>query len=263
MTNITQLGPRELISIITPCFNAEKYLEQTYLTVTNQTHNNGEWIIFDDFSTDSSWQTLKIFSEKDKRIKIFKNTQNSGAAVTRNNCLDKAVGSFIAFLDVDDLWSQDKLSIQIKFMNDKKVNFSHHDYNLVNPDGSLIKAIICPAEVSGKSLLRCNPFATSAVMIRADLINKESIRFRTHLRRRQDYLFWFECLNKNDVSLKCLGSLSEYRVFGSDSLSGDKKKMAMIQWSLYRSEFGLNYIQACYYFIHYAIHGIKKYFIRS
>lgn len=253
----------EKISIISPCFNAEKYLEQTYSAVISQTYNNWEWIIFDDCSTDRSWEILSDLASKDSRIKIFRNQENSGAAVTRNNCLDEAVGHFIAFLDIDDLWSENKLLAQVRFMQNENIMFSHHDYKMIQANGKKIKDIVCPDEVSAKSILRYNPFATSAVMMRKKLISEKTIRFRIHLRRRQDYLFWFECLEQAGRSVKCPGVLSDYRVFGGDSLSGDKKKMAVIQWGLYRREFGLGFLPSCYYFLCYAVHGIKKYFIHS
>src|SRR5690606_921167 len=104
------------ISIITPCYNASKFLLETYESIKAQTYMDWEWIVVDDCSTDHSWEMLQKFSEEDTRVKIFQNEKNLGAAVTRNKCLAEAQGEYYAFLDSDDLWHQEKLKTQIEFM---------------------------------------------------------------------------------------------------------------------------------------------------
>jgi teichuronic acid biosynthesis glycosyltransferase TuaG len=251
----------EKVSIITPCYNASEYIQETYEYLKAQSHSNWEWIVFDDCSTDNSLNLLKLLSNSDKRVLAYENSKNSGAAVTRNNCLNKATGEFLAFLDVDDIWKPNKLKIQLDFMKTKKVNFSYHNYELVNAQAKFIKNQNVSAIVSAKDLLKFNPFATSSIIIKRDLIEKNRIRFKEHLRRRQDYLFWFDAISVGGSALGITNILSGYRLIGGNSLSGNKKKMAIIQWQLYRNEFQLNIFSSIYYFIHYAIHGIKKYLI--
>ena len=91
----------KLISIITPCYNSEKYLEQTYHSIKKQTYTNWEWIIVDDCSKDLSVALLKSFN--DSRIIIHLNSINSGASESRNEALRLAKGQFITFIDSDDL----------------------------------------------------------------------------------------------------------------------------------------------------------------
>jgi teichuronic acid biosynthesis glycosyltransferase TuaG len=248
------------VSIITPCFNASKFIEVTYSSLKNQTFTEWEWVIVDDCSTDKSRDILLHLAKNDNRIKLSKNSKNSGAAITRNNSLNKATGEYLAFLDADDEWVPQKLENQLNFMIKNKIDFSYHDYWTVNPDGLKIKKQTCPTHITAKDLLKFNPFATSSVMIKSDLIEINSIRFKEHLLRRQDYLFWYTALIVS-TKARCLHQeLSYYRIFGSDSLSSNKKMMATIQWRLYRNEFKLGLVPSIYYFIHYAIHGLKKYF---
>ena len=192
--------------------------------------------------------------------KVFKNEVNSGAAVTRNNCLDKATGEYVAFLDSDDLWAAEKLQKQLDFAQQNNAEFVYHNYWIVDSEANQIKKQILPASVSQSQLLNFNPFATSSVMIKRDVIEKNKIRFREHLRRRQDYLFWYEVIGQSEIALGMPELLSSYRIFGKDSLSANKKQMAKIQWQLYRQEFKLGLFASAYYFVRYAIHGIKKYF---
>ena len=95
------------ISIIIPVYNAERYLNQTLESVTNQTYKDIELILINDCSTDNSLGILEEFAQKDERIKIISNEQNSGAAVSRNNGLAIAQGDYLLFLDADDIYEPD------------------------------------------------------------------------------------------------------------------------------------------------------------
>ena len=97
-----------IISIITPYYNAEKYIEQTAKSVLNQTFPFFEWIIVDDGSENKGIEKLKQVEKMDKRIKVFYNNQtNSGPAVARDFGIDKSSkdAKYIVFLDSDDLYS--------------------------------------------------------------------------------------------------------------------------------------------------------------
>ncbi len=251
----------ETVSIITPCFNAEAYIQETYESLKAQTYSEWEWIVFDDQSTDKSFSILQDLATKDPRVKVFQNHENAGAAITRNNCLNQAQGKFVAFLDCDDLWLPKKLEVQIKFIKDDKADFIYSNYEMIDDKGSHIKNMSTPSEVTSSDLLKFNPFATSNVFIRRESIEKHNIRFLEHLRRRQDYLFWYDVISKNSPALGQSDILSKYRQVGSSSLSSNKKKMAIIQWRLYRDEFKLGLFSSMYYFSCYAWHGVRKYFL--
>jgi glycosyltransferase involved in cell wall biosynthesis len=98
------------ISVIVPAYNAEKTVLETITSVLNQTFSDFELIVINDGSTD---QTLELLSTvKDHRLKIF-SYPNGGVPVARNRGLSHATGDFIAFLDADDLWTPDKLELQL------------------------------------------------------------------------------------------------------------------------------------------------------
>ena len=110
---------KPLVSIIMNCYNGEKYLKHSIKSIINQKYVNWELIFWDNKSTDNSAKILKKF--KDKRIKYFYAKKKTVLYKARNLALKKAKGKFIAFLDVDDLWTKDKLSKQIPKFKDKKV----------------------------------------------------------------------------------------------------------------------------------------------
>ena len=123
------------VSIITPVYNSEKYLKNTIENVINQTYKNLEMILVDDCSTDNSEKIIKEFSKKDSRIKYIKLKENSGAAVARNTALENSTGRFIAYLDADDLWKENKLEKQIEFMLKNNYAFTCTSYEKIDENG--------------------------------------------------------------------------------------------------------------------------------
>ncbi|YAF94776.1 MAG: glycosyltransferase [Nodularia sp. CChRGM 3473] len=117
-----------IISVIIPAYNSGKTINETIQSVLNQTFTNFELIIINDGSQDS---TLDIVSQiNDARIKIF-SYPNAGGNVSRNRGLKHAVGEFVSFLDADDIWTPDKLQVQLQALQkntDAKVAYSWTDY---------------------------------------------------------------------------------------------------------------------------------------
>lgn len=91
----------DLISLIIPIYNVEKYLDKCIETIINQTYSNIEIILVDDGSTDASGEISDIWKEKDKRIKVI-HKENGGLSSARNAGIDIAKGKYIGFIDSDD-----------------------------------------------------------------------------------------------------------------------------------------------------------------
>ncbi|VCV39361.1 glycosyltransferase family 2 protein [Escherichia coli] len=122
-----------LISIIMPSFNSGKTIAESIESVISQTYENWELLITDDCSSDDTISIINTFISKDHRIKLFQNSKNSGAAISRNLSISNARGDYIAFLDSDDIWLPNKLSIQLSYMlNRKDVDFSFTAYEIVD-----------------------------------------------------------------------------------------------------------------------------------
>jgi glycosyltransferase involved in cell wall biosynthesis len=100
-----------LVSVVIPIYNGEKTIEKTINSVISQTHQELELIIVNDGSEDTSLEVIN--SIYDPRINVF-SYQNSGVSKSRNRGIEKSTGEFITFLDADDLWTSDKLELQIQ-----------------------------------------------------------------------------------------------------------------------------------------------------
>lgn len=110
-----------LVSVVMPVYNASEFLKEAILSVVNQSYDEWELICVNDGSTDNSLSIIEGFAKLDSRIKVFSQT-NSGAASARKKAIQKAKGTYIAYLDADDFLSKDFLeqttSIALEFCAD-------------------------------------------------------------------------------------------------------------------------------------------------
>jgi glycosyltransferase involved in cell wall biosynthesis len=104
------------VSVVMPSYNHERYISEAIDSVLNQTFTDFELIIIDDASKDKSKEIIKIYKEKDSRIRAFFHSENKGISRTMNECLEKADGKFIAFFASDDAWVKDKLEKQLEVL---------------------------------------------------------------------------------------------------------------------------------------------------
>ncbi|MEH2183441.1 glycosyltransferase family 2 protein [Nostoc sp.] len=102
------------VSVIIPSYNHEKYISETISSVLNQSYQDFEIVITDDYSSDNTIKIVKEFN--DPRIRLFCFPKNRGAAVAANNCIKEARGELIAMLSSDDIFTPDKLAKQVSYL---------------------------------------------------------------------------------------------------------------------------------------------------
>ncbi len=107
------------VSIIMPAFNAERYIAESISSVLAQDYQNWELIIVDDGSTDNTPTIVSIFQKTDERIKYFWQ-KNGKQGKARNKGIEETEGSFVAFLDADDIWNPTKISQQVNLLTGTK-----------------------------------------------------------------------------------------------------------------------------------------------
>lgn len=111
---------KELVSIIMPTYNVEKYVEEAVHSILMQTYSNFELIIVDDCSTDSTYAILSRLASMDNRIKLFRNDENSKICKTLNRAYSYAKGSFIARMDGDDISIPTRIDSMKRFLDRNK-----------------------------------------------------------------------------------------------------------------------------------------------
>lgn len=246
----------DLVSIIVPVFNAEKFIIDTINTVKNQTYKNWELIFIDDCSIDNSVNIIKKY-KRDKRIKLVLNKKNSGAAITRNKGIKEAKGRYICFLDADDLWDNKKLEKQVKFMCKNDCEFSFTGYEFTDYNGvSKGKKVYVPNKINYKQALKNTTIWTSTVMFDMNKLKKEDI-YMPNVRRGQDTATWWKVLKKIDYAYGLNEILSFYRR-SNQTLSSNKLVALKRTWNLYRNVEHLNIFYSFYNFVFYCINALKR-----
>ena len=130
---------RDLISIIIPVYNVEKYLDKCVESIVNQTYQNLEILLIDDGSTDHSGEKCDEWTKKDKRIKVI-HKENEGVSSARNRGLREATGEYIGFVDSDDYIEKDMYEIMLKEMKKDTIEFVMCDFYMVTTEDEIQKS---------------------------------------------------------------------------------------------------------------------------
>lgn len=229
----------ELVSIITPTYNAEKFIKKTLKSVQNQTYQNWEMILIDDASTDETVKIISDFAKKDSRIKLFKLEKNSGNGFARNVALEKIVGKYIAYLDADDLWFPMKLEKQIQFLKENNLHFTFSFYDCIDEEGnSLNRRVEAPINLTYDQLFFCNYVGNLTAIYDADYFGKIVIEAT---QKRQDWRLWLTILKQIQVTKPVPEPLAFYRI-RKDSISSSKFKLIKHNFGVYREFHGFNFV---------------------
>ena len=122
------------ISVIMPLYNAEKYLPEALNSILRQTYKNFEVLCIDDCSTDNTTNILKDFQRKDKRIRTLENEERLGAARSRKRGLREAQGTYVIFLDGDDVFDEEMLEKAYDAMKETDADIVMFEYMHVISD---------------------------------------------------------------------------------------------------------------------------------
>lgn len=245
----TQNSAQNRVSIITPAYNAERFLSETIGSVQAQTHTDWEMLIVDDLSTDRTREIVSGFATSDPRIRLIAQEQNLGPAETRNRGLDEARGRFIAFLDSDDLWLPEKLSKQLAFMHQGNAAMSYTSYRIINESGELVGGPVhAPASMDYRGLLKNTVIGCLTVML--DRERTGPVRMLP-LPQHEDLTLWYSILKRGIVARGLQEDLARYRIV-QGSASRNKMRSALHMWKVYRQVERLSLPDAVWCYGHYA-----------
>jgi glycosyltransferase involved in cell wall biosynthesis len=194
-------GPAPRISVVLAVYNGERYLKEAIESILGQTFANFEFLIIDDGSTDRTREIIRSY--QDPRIRLVVNETNEGLTRTLNRGLRLARGEFIARQDADDISEQERFEKQVAFMD-------------ANPEVALLGTQCIVVDTEGKclwnsrmpqtwteirwSMLFCNPFSHSSVMLRRGLLPAIGL-YNEEYRYSQDYEFWSRIMRRHPVEI--------------------------------------------------------------
>jgi len=244
-----------LVSIITPSYNSSRFIVECVNSVISQTFQNWEMIVIDDYSNDNSRDIISELSAKDERIKYIFLEENIGAAEARNVAIKQSKGKYIAFLDSDDIWNEDKLENQIAFMNEKDIAFSFTSYQPISEDGKTKYSVIAaPNKMSYHSYLKNTIIGCLTVVIDKEKTGEFQM---PNIRSSHDMALWLLIMKRGFSAYGLDESLAYYRIVSTSNTS-KKWKAAKEVWDAYRKQEKLNILYSIYCFIGYAFNAIKK-----
>ena len=234
----------KLVSIITPTYNCAKFIARTIDSVQKQTYQNWEMIIVDDRSQDNTKEIVEGYIKDDPRIQYYLLDVNSGAAVARTEAMKLAKGSYMAFLDSDDIWTADKLERQIRWMDDNGYAFSCTAYEQIDEDDNPMNRTIKTIKQTNynRLLLDC-PVGNSTVVYNVEKMGKFEV---PNIRKRNDDALWLQMLKKEKYIWGMPDVLMKYRI-RQNSISSNKFKVIKYHWILYRQIEHLSIIRSAFH----------------
>lgn len=244
----------DLVSVIVPVYNAEAFIEKTINCVLAQTYQTIELLLIDDCSKDQSEAIISKYMYEGSPVVYHRLAVNSGAAVARNEGLRLAKGRYIAFLDSDDTWSKEKLEKQIYQMKKTGAAFSFTAYDMVDPNGVVIKEKIkIKPRLKYKDLLTKTMIATPAVMF--DRYQTGEI-FMPNRRTGQDYAFWLLLMRNFDAY--GIDEALTHVCRRKNSLSKSKLQNIRDVWEVQTINENIGKIRAAVHVIRYCIYTVRK-----
>ena len=209
----------EIVSVIIPVFQVEKYLSRCVESVLKQTYKEIEIILLDDGSSDNSLSICKDLAEEDTRIRVFHH-DNIGVAATRNKGLDYATGQYIYFLDSDDWIDQNTLFAMVSSLKnscadlcicgffdcmENECDKEHH----IEAEGYINRTIFLKNyfwRLYEESII----FNIGTKLYRRSIIEENGLRFHTDMNVYEDIRFCLEYMDKAKGYFICNNSYYYY-----------------------------------------------------
>lgn len=210
-----------LVSIIVNCYNGEKFLKQTLLSVLKQSYKNWELIFWDNKSTDNSKKIYNLL--KDNRCKYYYSNKHTNLVLARYYALKKIKGDYFCFLDADDVWLKDKILHQVVLLIKKKAGFIYSNAIFFNKNKK--KVLFDKEKPSGNiyaNLLEDYFIPDETVLFSRRILLKNKIKLNTNLNYIPNFDLTMQYA-KMSQAIYCNRVLSKWRVNNS-SLTWSKSK---------------------------------------
>lgn len=240
------------VSVVIPVYNSANVVGRAIRSALSQDVPL-EILVIDDGSADSIEEVMKQFTHGP--VRFLRNETNMGAAASRNRGVALAKGEYVAFLDADDWWEENKLKKQLKKISETGCVLCGTARELVKPDGSLTGRVIpVQEEITYRQILHQNCLNCSSVLIRTDVAKAYPME---HEDSHEDYITWMRILKKYGKACAVNEPLLKYRL-STAGKSGNKWKSARMTYRAYRYA-GFGRVLSGWFFLCYAVNGVMKY----
>jgi len=244
----------ELVSIIIPYYKKKEFISKTLNSIFKQTYTNYEILIIYDDKEKTDLLYLKKLTKHNSKIKIFVNNKNYGAGYSRNFGIKKSKGKFIAFIDSDDFWHKDKLYKQICFLKEKRINFCHTSYYIINDKLKITSLRKARNFFNINDLLGSCDIGLSSVMINKKLLLKNLF---PKIKTKEDFVLWLKLLKKGHNLIAIDEPLTYWRRV-KNSLSSNNVQKIKDGYIVYRKYMKMNILKSLYYLTLLGLNSLLK-----
>jgi len=246
-----------LVSIITPMYNASRFVAQTIESVRAQTYQYWEMLVINDGSKDNSVEIVEEYVKKDHRIKLI-HQSNAGSAAARNNGIRQAEGRYIALLDADDLWEPMFLESQLNLMKKTGGLLVYASHKRIDENNNeCLKPFLVKGQIGYKDLLKTCSISCLTGFYDSSVFGKMYLK-EDMKSLRDDYVYWIEIIKKVQVAYANPEIIASYRILGN-STSRNKKKVIKPHFRVLYEIEKLGLFKSLYYMSTWAISSFIKY----
>lgn len=236
----------ELVSVVMPTHNGERFLEDSIRSILAQTYANLELVITDDCSDNIvTLEILRRFQEQDSRVDVVYLKENKGPGYARNKSIERARGRYIAFCDSDDRWFADKLERQLAFMREKGCALCCSSYIVCNERNENIGIRISPVRITYKMMERDNKIGCLTAIYDLEALGEKI--YMPNLRKRQDWALFLNILKKCNEAYALIEPLAYYRD-RSHSVSSNKFSLVRYNVAVYHEILRFSWLKSFIYF---------------
>ena len=242
------------VSVITAAHNSAGVIERNIRSVGTQSLKPAEHIIVDDGSVDDTVTIVRRLQREFPHVRIIRQV-NGGAAMARNAGIETAAARYVAFLDSDDVWSEQKLEMQIGFMAKNGVSFSYGDYDVVDGGtGALLGRHEAPERLAYADLLRGCPIGCLTAAFDQAVLGKQ---YMPDVRRGQDWGFWLALTRNGTIAERYPGCHAAYRQSKGSLSSAKFGKVADI-YRIYRQHERISPVRSVWYMFPHVFGALTK-----
>ena len=180
-----------LVSVLTPVYNAEAYLDEMLASLRRQTLTDFEVVLVDDGSSDASGSMLQRAVQVDPRFRLLSLPSNQGIVAALNHGLETCRGTYVARMDADDIAFPDRLERQVGYMEKHpEVVALSTSLAYIDSAGRSLGKVRRTAPTG--SLLRANPLLHPSAMFRSEVLRNAGLLYRSEFALAEDYYLWLE-----------------------------------------------------------------------
>ena len=243
-----------LVSVIMPYFRKREYVKDSVQSILNQTYKEFELIIIYDDPIKDDLDIINQLKKLDERILIIENDKNQGAGESRNIGINHSKGSYIAFIDSDDVWNENKLLRQIEFMKKSNYLISHTSYKIIDKTGNNI-GLRKAKNLNYNNLIKSCDIGLSSVVLKKDLIDHDT-KF-VNLKTKEDFVFWLK-IAKKGIDIHGLDEVLLTWRKAENSLSSSTARKLIDGFHVYNKYLEFNILKSFYYLMILSINYIRK-----